>query len=255
VEEITGGCFCCLFNSLVPPAHKLSEQTRPDVFVAEPVGSCTDLVSTIFRPLHAYYPTRFQVAPLTLLIDPQRDPQSFPDEVGYIYYKQLAEANVIALNKSDLFDVAILEKKVSAIRDRYPTTPIITLSARTGAGLSDWLDTCLKQASNVEHVLEVDHAAVAHVKLHLTTSVSTFKVSLTQLGSSISWDLRPNDALTHQAEFILNARVSTDPPTLEAPVRQALARVAAQAGMHADITEIACFSPLPPRPTYRLLQV
>ena len=45
-------------------------------------------------------------------------------------------------NKSDLFDGAILEKKVSAIRDRYPTTPIITLSARTGAGLSDWLDTC-----------------------------------------------------------------------------------------------------------------
>src|SRR5512144_1873836 len=43
-EEIPGGCFCCRFNSLVDAAKKLTSQTRPDVFVAEPVGSCTDLV-------------------------------------------------------------------------------------------------------------------------------------------------------------------------------------------------------------------
>ena len=89
----------------------------------------------------------------------------------------------------------------------------------------------------------------------LLYSIDANKVSLTHLGSSISWDLRPNDALTHQAEFILNARVSIDPPPLEELVRQALAQVAAQEGIHADITEIACFSPLPPHPTYRLLQV
>jgi G3E family GTPase len=301
VQEVAGGCFCCRFPDLLVAIERLQESVNPDVILGEPVGSCTDLVSTIFRPLHAYYPTRLQVAPLTVLIDPQRDPQSFPDEVGYIYNKQLAEANIIALNKSDLFDVAILEKKVSALRDLYPTTPIITLSAKTGAGLSDWLDTCLKQASNIEHLLELDydiyaqgeaylgwlnargrltasqpfssielitrllgaieqgcamhHASVAHVKLHLTTSVATHKASLTQLGSPITWDVRPNNTLTHQAEFILNARVSTDPPTLEELVRQALAGVAAQVGIHADITEIACFSPLPPRPTYRLLQV
>src|SRR5687767_1134640 len=37
VEEISGGCFCCRFNSLVDAAKKLSAETRPDVFVAEPV--------------------------------------------------------------------------------------------------------------------------------------------------------------------------------------------------------------------------
>src|SRR6266481_3335318 len=36
VEEITGGCFCCRFNSLVEASEKLSESTRPDVFIAEP---------------------------------------------------------------------------------------------------------------------------------------------------------------------------------------------------------------------------
>lgn len=38
-EEIPGGCFCCRFNSLVAAAQRLTETTRPDVFVAEPVKS------------------------------------------------------------------------------------------------------------------------------------------------------------------------------------------------------------------------
>lgn len=45
-EEIPGGCFCCRFNSLVDAAAKLTERSRPDVFIAEPVGSCTDLAAT-----------------------------------------------------------------------------------------------------------------------------------------------------------------------------------------------------------------
>ena len=45
VEEIPGGCFCCRFNSLVEAAQRLSVSAKPDVFLAEPVGSCTDLVA------------------------------------------------------------------------------------------------------------------------------------------------------------------------------------------------------------------
>src|SRR5579859_319392 len=45
-EEIPGGCFCCRFNSLVDAADKWTAATQPDVFIAEPVGSCTDLVAT-----------------------------------------------------------------------------------------------------------------------------------------------------------------------------------------------------------------
>jgi hypothetical protein len=55
----------------------------PDIVLSEAVGSCTDLVSTVLRPLHAYHPDRYLVAPLTVLSDPLRDPDSFPAEVGY----------------------------------------------------------------------------------------------------------------------------------------------------------------------------
>src|SRR5215212_5859230 len=43
VTEITGGCFCCKFDSLVEAAAALTRETAPDVLIAEPVGSCTDL--------------------------------------------------------------------------------------------------------------------------------------------------------------------------------------------------------------------
>jgi G3E family GTPase len=54
-EEISGGCFCCRFHSLVDAANTLTDRTRPDVFVAEPVGSCTDLVATVSYPLRRIY--------------------------------------------------------------------------------------------------------------------------------------------------------------------------------------------------------
>src|SRR5687767_8837699 len=46
-EEIAGGCFCCRFNSLLEASRALTAAAAPDVFIAEPVGSCTDLVATV----------------------------------------------------------------------------------------------------------------------------------------------------------------------------------------------------------------
>src|SRR5438045_1322747 len=62
VEEIAGGCFCCRFNSLMDAARKLSAESEPDVFIAEPVGSCTDLVATVSYPLRRIYGESFSIA-------------------------------------------------------------------------------------------------------------------------------------------------------------------------------------------------
>src|SRR5438094_6388002 len=71
-EEIPGGCFCCRFDSLIDAAAKLTETTLPDAFIAEPVGSCTDLVATVSYPLRRMYGEEFAVAPLSVLVDPIR---------------------------------------------------------------------------------------------------------------------------------------------------------------------------------------
>ena len=66
VEEIGGGCFCCRFNSLVEASENLSRESRPDAFVAEPVGSCTDLRAAVSYPLRRIYGDDFEVAPLSV---------------------------------------------------------------------------------------------------------------------------------------------------------------------------------------------
>jgi G3E family GTPase len=104
-EEIAGGCFCCRFNTLVDAAAKLTDATKPDVFIAEPVGSCTDLVATVTYPLRRIYGAEFTVAPLSVLVDPIRarrilgldDGGNFSTKVAYIYKKQLEEADVIVV--------------------------------------------------------------------------------------------------------------------------------------------------------------
>src|SRR4029077_4523441 len=72
VQEITGGCFCCRFTSLTAAADRLARDARPDVFLAEPVGSCTDLRATVQYPLRRLYGDDYRVAPLSVLVDPLR---------------------------------------------------------------------------------------------------------------------------------------------------------------------------------------
>lgn len=111
-EEITGGCFCCKFDELVETAGALIEKEKPDVLLAEAVGSCTDLSATVYQPLQRYYPDRFRLAPLTIVVEPDRirslreaGHSHFPESVRYLFSKQLAEADLIVLNKIDTLDV------------------------------------------------------------------------------------------------------------------------------------------------------
>src|SRR5713226_8091024 len=88
VEEITGGCFCCKFNSLVDASDRLSTESRPDVFIAEPVGSCTDLKATVDYPLRRMYGNDFSIAPLSVMIDPIRASRILGLETGKSFSKK-----------------------------------------------------------------------------------------------------------------------------------------------------------------------
>ncbi|MEG2203074.1 MAG: GTP-binding protein, partial [Christensenellaceae bacterium] len=51
VLEVDGGCFCCNFDEFVRKLNTLARENLPDIILAEPVGSCTDLVASIFKPM------------------------------------------------------------------------------------------------------------------------------------------------------------------------------------------------------------
>jgi len=165
VEEITGGCFCCKFNSLVEASERLSQATRPDVFIAEPVGSCTDLLATVNYPLRRIYGDDFHIAPLSVLIDPIRalrilgleEGKAFSSKVLYVYGKQLEEAEIIVINKCDLLTPDRLQTLRQALHERYPRAEIFAVSAREGAGLEAWFDVIVRSEAGAAPSPELDY--------------------------------------------------------------------------------------------------
>ncbi len=168
-EEIPGGCFCCRFNSLVDAADRLSEANRPDVFIAEPVGSCTDLVATVTYPLRRMYGDQFRIAPLSVLLDPVRAQRvfglqsggSFSQKVIYIYRKQLEEADIIVVSKAELLEPEQRHSLQEAIRRDFPNAEVLFASVRTGEGLEEWFARIEASEQVERRTMEVDYGVYA----------------------------------------------------------------------------------------------
>ncbi len=164
-EEIAGGCFCCRFNSLLDAARSLTEETRPDVLIAEPVGSCTDLVATVNLPLQQIYGEQFEIGPLSVVVDPIRarralgleEGRKFSENVVYIYRKQLEEAQVIVINKTDLLTAEEQAELTSALNREFPQARVYRVSARHSANLQPWFQDLMTQSFDPGPTMEVDY--------------------------------------------------------------------------------------------------
>ena len=169
VEEIAGGCFCCRFDSLTEAAERLTRDTRPEVFVAEPVGSCTDLVATVSYPLRRIYGDRFTIAPLSVMVDPLRaarilglrEGRSFSDKVVYVYRKQLEEANLIVINKCDRIDEPLRDRLVAVFEEEFPQATVLCCSAQQGDGLDRWFDLIDAREHPEDATMDIDYREYA----------------------------------------------------------------------------------------------
>jgi G3E family GTPase len=168
-EEIPGGCFCCRFNSLVDAAERLDEASSPDVFIAEPVGSCTDLVATVTYPLRRIYGDRYSIAPLSVLADPVRAERvlglaeggKFSEKVRYIYRKQLEEADIIVIAKSDLLDDVRRERLLERLASEFPHARVLAASVREGTGVDAWFSALADAEQEGRDAMEVDYEIYA----------------------------------------------------------------------------------------------
>src|ERR1700722_7609271 len=142
VEEVAGACFCCRFDDLVGKVGLLQGGERPDVILAEPVGSCTDLVATVVQPLRDLYGDRFEVAPYPVLFKPSQGLRILRNETGagfspkaaYIFRKQLEEADAIVINRIDEMTPGGLKDLADLVAREYPGVPVLRTSAKTGQG-------------------------------------------------------------------------------------------------------------------------
>lgn len=211
-EEIPGGCFCCRFNSLVEAADRLTSASQPDVFIAEPVGSCTDLVATVTYPLRRMYGDHFTIAPVSVLVDPVRAARvlglesggNFSEKVIYIYKKQLEEADIIVINKLDLLSPERVEQLRTGLAAQYPRATILTASSRAGTNLDSWFSRLEHDVHGTSPTMEVDYDVYADgeallgwlnatVQLEAVTAFDAERV-LTELARDIQDRLRVQHA-------------------------------------------------------------
>lgn len=214
VEEVPGACFCCRFDDLVGKVERLRESERPEVILAEPVGSCTDLVATVVQPLKHLCGALLQVAPYPVLFKPSHGRRILRNEAGagfspkaaYIFRKQLEEADAILINRIDELAPGTLEELNGLVTSQFPGTPVLGISARTGQGIPAVLELLNQDGNFGRHILDIDYDVYAageaelgwlNSSAHLTAAAA---YSLDELLLELVRNLR--DALApHHAEI------------------------------------------------------
>jgi G3E family GTPase len=182
VGEVAGACFCCNFDELTATVEQLQSDQQPDIILAEPVGSCTDLVATVVQPLMKFHHNIFDVAPYGVILKPSHGQRilggdenaGFSPEAAYIFNKQLEEADFLIVNRIDELSPDAIDKLVGLLKNRHPHTPIIKLSAKTGTGMQSLIDFLDAQSdANAtatpvgQHILELDYDRYAQGEAEL----------------------------------------------------------------------------------------
>lgn len=175
VGEVPGACFCCKFDDLLATVEALSADSIPDLIIAEPVGSCTDLVATVIEPMKRLFGDRFQTGPLVVLLKPshgkkilcQNTKRGFSPKAEYIFLKQLEEADSIAINKVDRLGEEDREALITSATERFPEKNIFFLSAREGIGFEDLLAAFEAEPISRSAMIEMDYQIYAEGEAEL----------------------------------------------------------------------------------------
>ena len=208
VGEVAGACFCCKFDDLVDAAGTLATDAPLDILLAEPVGSCTDLVATVLEPMRQLHGARYQIGPLTVLLKPEHGQKilrnqeglGFSPKAAYIFLKQLEEADVIVVNKADKLSTVEQDELIDLLETRYPEKKVILASLRTGLGLEQ-LTAALDSQTQESLPLQIDYDTYADGEAELGWLNAESDLEGTEL---------PLDRLAHQIVSQLGGKLVSE---------------------------------------------
>lgn len=188
VGEVAGACFCCNFDELMTTIEGLSSDRRPDVLLAEPVGSCTDLVATVIQPIKRLFEADFRITPYAVILKPSHglrilrgDEQGgFSPKAAYILKKQLEEADAILINRIDELSPEEVEELAALVSAHCPDTPVLRISARTGAGFDGFFQLLDQEGDFGWRILDIDYDIYADGEAELGWLNSSLRVTATE---------------------------------------------------------------------------
>jgi hypothetical protein len=130
-------------------------------------------VAAVANPIKIQYRDAFRFAPFSIMVDPDRvrslilneTRTDFPEDVAYLFGKQMEEADTIVLNKVDLLTAKESKRLLAAIGDRYPGKKLMAVSAREGTGMDEWLDDLISGRPGANTVLsQIDYDRYANAE-------------------------------------------------------------------------------------------
>lgn len=175
VSEVAGSCFCCNFHGLTDAMESFESVQRPDVILAEPVGSCTDLVATIAIPMMEQLGEKFVHSPYAVVLKPSHGikilsgegKRGFSEKAEYIFRKQLEEAELILINRVDELEDAQQDLLRRSVEEQYPGRPVLFISAKTGQNVDALYEALAATSSPRGEFMSVDYDVYAEGEAEL----------------------------------------------------------------------------------------
>ena len=199
VSEVTGACFCTKFDEFVKNARSLVAIGRPDVILAEPIGTSTSLMSSVIAPMKSLYKDEFQVAPLFVVVDGPRALGEIEQGEGLgfaarkmIPIHQMHEAEVIVISKTDLMAEGGRKELVERLSTQLTDAELIEFSSVDQRNITRILDIInsgretSKLASNVDQrVFNAEKSAMGWYSVSCKISSGQEKVDVYDLLTDI----------------------------------------------------------------------
>ena len=167
-REVTGGCFCCNYNKLNNQIIDLYKFEKPTHIFAESVGSCTDIIATVLKPMQQYGIVEIEQITFSTFVDAQilllflqNKKTCFESETEYIWKKQIEEAEILVVNKVDLIsevEKEFINKNIQLVFGKKNT---IFQNSLYDQSVSLWFET-INSISIIQHKsLEIDYEKYA----------------------------------------------------------------------------------------------
>lgn len=156
--QISGNCICYQHENLVDKLYQLVARGA-DVIFSDIPGCGIGALDHVYLELEEKEPGQFQLMPFTCIVDPERLRMIMPEkadinlpvEMRFLLDAQMAEADLIVLNKIDLLSKENIESYMAFIQKNYPNAEIMAMSALTGEGVDAVVDYLMTHEAAAEH--------------------------------------------------------------------------------------------------------
>ena len=248
VMEVTDGCFCCNYDKVDSLIEVLKESHYAEIVFAESVGSCTDMIATVVKPLQKFrkdietvisvfvdahvLPTMLQSAPL------------FVDSVTYIYKKQIEEADILIVNKIDSLTDDELSKMERLVNSKFPEKTILFQNSLDKENINQWLITLENFKSGARSSLEIDYdiygageAELAWLDIEMELFAdenNAFEVGVT-LAKEIHLEIESQKLSIGHLKFFIDDGVQQKKISFTAGSQNSINEIAKSASPNADV--------------------